>query len=173
MKRDYDAAERERRGGNEGAARSRHLESGFEGTEQVVVNFPVKRSFRAHPAALSQVREFVRMQAGSDHLSESVTDDLVLAVSEACVNSVIHTNSARLEISWRRQDGQVEVLVQDEGVFDRKVPVPEFDGTAGRGIPIMLALVDEVTIREGTPARPGTQVRLRKALHGADRSAAV
>jgi len=139
----------------------------------VVVSFPVKRSFRAHPAALSQVREFVREQAGSDELGESITDDLVLAVSEACVNSVIHTNSAHIHISWRRQNGHVEVLVQDEGVFDRKVPVPELDGTAGLGIPIMLALVDEVTIREGTPARPGTQVRLRKGVPGSGRSAAV
>jgi len=47
-------------------------------------------------------------------------------------------------------------------VFDRKVPVPELDGTAGRGIPIMLAVVDEVTITEGTPARPGTVVRFVK-----------
>ena len=65
------------------------------------------------------------------------------------------------------------VMVQDEGVFDRKVPVPELDGTAGRGIPIMLALVDEVTIREGTPVRPGTQVRLRKAVRNEERIAAV
>ena len=147
--------------------------TGVEGTEHVIVSFPVKRSFRAHPAALSQVREFVRELAGADELGESITDDLVLAVSEACVNSVIHTNSSHIHISWRRNDGHVEILVQDEGVFDRKVPVPELDGTAGRGIPIMLALVDEVTIREGTPARPGTQVRLRKGLRGTDQSAAV
>ena len=137
------------------------------------MNLPIRRSFRAHPAALSQVRDFVRTQATSDGLNETTTDDLVLAVSEACVNSVIHTNSSHINISWRRHGGDVEVLVQDEGVFDRKVPVPELDGTAGRGIPIMLALVDEVSIREGTPARPGTQVRLRKVVHGGDQSAAV
>src|SRR5437773_11681703 len=118
---------------------------------------PVHRSFRAHPSALSQVREFVRTLAATDHLEEAVIDDLVLAVSEACVNSVIHTNSSHIRVSWRRHDGQVEVLVHDEGIFDRKVPVPEVDGTAGRGIPVMLALVDEGTIREGAPARPGTQ----------------
>jgi anti-sigma regulatory factor (Ser/Thr protein kinase) len=144
-----------------------------QGDEPVVVSFPVTKSFRAHPSALSQVREFVRQQAASDRLEGAVTDDLVLAVSEACVNAVIHTNSAHIDISWRRQDGHVEILVIDQGVFDRKVPVPEIDGTAGRGIPIMLALVDEVTIREGTPSRPGTQVRLRKVLRETDRSAAV
>jgi anti-sigma regulatory factor (Ser/Thr protein kinase) len=132
----------------------------------VVTRLPVNRSFRAHPSALSQIREFVREQASADGLAEDVTDDLVLAISEACVNAVIHTSSARVQVNWRvnlRED-HAEISVQDEGVFERKVPVPELDGTAGRGIPIMLALVDEVTILEGTPARPGTVVRFRKRL---------
>ena len=85
-------------------------------------------------------------------------------MSEACVNAVIHTSSARIHVSWRMQDSAIEVLVADEGVFDRKVPMPELDGTAGRGIPIMLALVDEVTFREGTPNNPGTRVRFLKYL---------
>jgi anti-sigma regulatory factor (Ser/Thr protein kinase) len=130
----------------------------------VVTKFPVNRSFRAHPSALSQVREFVRDLCSADELEQEVCDDLVLAVSEACVNAVIHTGSARFEISWRSLDSCIEVLVKDEGVFDSKVPVPEIDGTAGRGIPIMLALVDEVTIREGTPSDPGTVVRFVKHL---------
>ena len=130
----------------------------------VVTKFPVNRSFRAHPSALSQVREFVRDQCSADRLQQETCDDLVLAISEACVNAVIHTGSARFEISWRNQDSRVEVLVKDEGIFDSKVPVPEIDGTAGRGIPIMLALVDEVTIREGTPSTPGTVVRFVKHL---------
>jgi anti-sigma regulatory factor (Ser/Thr protein kinase) len=85
-------------------------------------------------------------------------------VSEAAVNAVIHTNSAHMSISWRTQGSNVEIQVQDEGVFDRRIPVPELDGSAGRGIPIMLALVDEVTIREGTIAKPGTVVRFVKHL---------
>ena len=140
----------------------------------VVTSFPVNRTFRAHPSALSQVREFVREQSTADGLTPDVGDDLLLAVSEACVNAVIHTNSSRLRISWRKQIGSVEIEVQDEGVFDRKVLVPELDGTAGRGIPIMLALVDEMTIKEGTPGRPGTVVRFLKNVDlKGDREAAV
>jgi anti-sigma regulatory factor (Ser/Thr protein kinase) len=140
----------------------------------VVTRFPVNRTFRAHPSALSQVREFVREQSAADGLAAGDSDDLLLAVSEACVNAVIHTNSSRLRVSWRKLNGSVEIEVQDEGVFDRKVLVPELDGTAGRGIPIMLALVDEMTVTEGTPGRPGTVVRFRKnvAVKG-DREAAV
>lgn len=130
----------------------------------VVTKFPVNRSFRAHPSALSQVREFVREQARDEGLAAGISDDLLLAISEACVNSVIHTNSSRMQISWRRHESRIEILVEDEGVFERRIPVPELDGIAGRGIPIMLALVDEVTIREGTPAQPGTVVRFVKEL---------
>jgi anti-sigma regulatory factor (Ser/Thr protein kinase) len=145
----------------EGTLRGEPVE---EGRRVVVTKFPVNRTFRAHPSALSQVREFVREQSALDGLEASVSDDLLLAVSEACVNAVIHTNSSHLDVSWRGMDSHIEILVHDEGVFDRKIPIPELDGTAGRGIPIMLALVDEVTIREGTPAKPGTLVRFVKHL---------
>jgi anti-sigma regulatory factor (Ser/Thr protein kinase) len=129
-----------------------------------VTALPVTRAFRAHPSALSQVRGFVRDQATADGLDGETVDDLVLAISEACVNAVIHTSSARVQLSWQKREGHVEIAVRDEGVFERKVPIPEFDGTAGRGIPIMLALVDEVTIREGTLSHPGTVVRFVKHL---------
>ena len=134
-----------------------------------ISKLPVRQAFRAHPSALYQVRQFVREQATASSLPDGLIDDLVLAVSEACVNAVMHTNSAELRLSWRAHNGSVEVQIQDEGIFDRKVPLPEFDGTAGRGIPLMLALVDEMTIREGTPARPGTTVRLLK--HTSDTTA--
>jgi serine/threonine-protein kinase RsbW len=130
----------------------------------VVTRFPVNRTFRAHPSALSQVRDFLREQSAALGLTADMSDDLLLAVSEACVNAVIHTNSSRIQISWRVQPDRVEVQVTDEGVFDRKVPLPEVDGTAGRGIPIMLALVDEVTIKHGTPSDPGTVVRFVKNI---------
>src|SRR5207244_446760 len=140
--------------------------TGIEGEAGLVVvtKFPVNRSFRAHPSALSQVREFVRDQSSADGLDQETCDDLVLAISEACVNAVIHTGSARFEVSWRNQDSCVAVLVPDGGVVDSRVQVPEIDGRAGRGIPIMLALVDEVTIREGTASTPGTVVRFLKHL---------
>ncbi len=51
---------------------------------------------------------------------------------------------------------------QDECVFQRRRPMPEIEGPSGRGILLMMAVMDEVTIREGNPREPGTQVRLRK-----------
>jgi anti-sigma regulatory factor (Ser/Thr protein kinase) len=123
---------------------------------------PLWRSFRAHPSSLYQVRQFVRAQSEAARLSEEVTDDLLLAVSEACVNAVLHSSSRTVKVSWRHADGCAEVVVQDEGVFNRRLPMPELDGPSGRGILLMMAVMDEVTIHEGSSRSPGTQVRLRK-----------
>lgn len=126
---------------------------------------PLVRSFRAHPAALRDIREFVRTFASEQRLIGDTVEDLVLAVSEACTNAIVHTNSPSVEVTCRFSPHAVEVQVHDGGVFRRRVPVPELD-VHGRGIPLMMALMDEVTIREGNPGRPGTLVRLMKLTEG-------
>jgi anti-sigma regulatory factor (Ser/Thr protein kinase) len=50
--------------------------------------------------------------------------------------------------------------VTDDGVFRRNPSHQPGDG--GRGVSLMKALVDEVSIREGTAQHPGTEVRLVK-----------
>ena len=52
--------------------------------------------------------------------------------------------------------------MRDRGTFVRRVPIPEFDRTSGHGIPLMMALMDEVGVKEGTTRAPGTTVRLVK-----------
>jgi anti-sigma regulatory factor (Ser/Thr protein kinase) len=123
---------------------------------------PLVRSFRAHPSSLYQVRQFIRQQAEAAQLSGEVTDDVLLAVSEACVNAVLHSSSRTVKVAWRHSGGCVEVVVKDEGVFHRRLPMPEIDGPSGRGILLMMAVMDEVTIQEGSARTPGTRVRLRK-----------
>ena len=119
------------------------------------------RSFRAHPSALFEIRQFIRERAAAMGLSGRTTDDIVLAVSEASANSVLHTNSGEIEVTWTQAGECIEILIRDHGVFRRRVPMPELDGH-GRGIPLMMAIMDEVAIQEGTPRRPGTTVRLMK-----------
>jgi serine/threonine-protein kinase RsbW len=127
---------------------------------------PVVRSFRAHPSSLYQVRQFIRTQAAAAALSQPMTDDVLLASSEACVNAVLHSSSRSVRVTWRSSEGCVEVQVSDEGVFQRRVPLPEFDQSGGRGILLMTAVMDEISIKEGTPRAPGTVVRLVKCEHG-------
>jgi len=123
---------------------------------------PVIRSFRAHPSALYEIRQFVRGLAEAVPLPDRTRDDLLVAVTEACANSILHTASPDVRVSWRASAECVEIEVRDDGVFKRRVPMPEVRGGGGHGIPLMMALVDELSIREGTIAHPGTLVRLVK-----------
>jgi anti-sigma regulatory factor (Ser/Thr protein kinase) len=120
------------------------------------------RSFPAHPSRLSEIRTFVRKQSIQAGLSSDAADDLALAVSEACANSIVHAGGPTITVDWRSEGERVEVEIRDEGVFRKRVPMPEVDGQGGHGIPLMMALMDEVVVQEGTEQAPGTLVRLVK-----------
>ncbi len=125
-------------------------------------SLPVIQTFRAHPSALYEIRRFVRERAGQSLLPPRMAEDLTLAVSEACANSIIHTTSPDVRVTWITADDCVQIEVRDRGIFKRQVRMPEIDGRGSHGIALMMALVDELSIREGTAARPGTAVRLVK-----------
>jgi anti-sigma regulatory factor (Ser/Thr protein kinase) len=122
----------------------------------------VDRSFPALPSALYEVRKFIRDEAEGGRLSPSTTNDIILAVSEACANSVLHSGSTEMRVVWTQDADCVEVSVEDEGTFLKRVPIPELDRGHGHGIPLMMALMDEVSVHEGTERNPGTVVRLVK-----------
>jgi anti-sigma regulatory factor (Ser/Thr protein kinase) len=121
------------------------------------------RVFPAQPGALAGLRGFLRERCAEAGLSGSVADDVILAASEACSNAVMHSGGRSFQIAWRHRGDRLEVRVRDQGRFSRSVATdPERHG--GNGIPLMTALMDEVTVRRGTARRPGTDVRLVKAL---------
>ena len=76
----------------------------------------------------------------------------------------MHTNTDDIEVRLRADGPDVEIEVRDRGVFKRRVPMPFAEG--GRGIFVMMALMDEVGIREGNSRQPGTVVTLRKRSVG-------
>ncbi|MBA3552075.1 MAG: ATP-binding protein [Actinobacteria bacterium] len=127
---------------------------------------PETRSFPADPTALTDVRRFVRSHAEKVLLPPEAAEDLALAVSEACANAVRHTPSRQFTVGFRRVDDSAEVTIEDQGVFRRPTVRPGVARTSGRGIPLMLALVDEVSITEGSQDRRGTLVRLLKRKAG-------
>jgi anti-sigma regulatory factor (Ser/Thr protein kinase) len=127
-------------------------------------SLPVIQTFRAHPSALYEVRKFVRERGGDSLVPAQMVEDLILAVSEACANSIIHTTSRDVRVAWVVTGECIAIEVRDDGIFKRRVRVPEIDGRGSHGIPLMMALVDELSIREGTPTNPGTLVRLVKCL---------
>jgi anti-sigma regulatory factor (Ser/Thr protein kinase) len=126
------------------------------------------RLFPTHPAIFPKIRTFLRQQATEAGLRQETTDDLILAVCEACANSLRHTYSPHIKLVWRLRATAVEVLVEDEGIFrSRAMVLDGEDGGpgVGVGIPLMVALTDEFAIRQGSEEFPGTQVRLVKHLH--------
>jgi anti-sigma regulatory factor (Ser/Thr protein kinase) len=117
-----------------------------------------KATFPAELSALAAMRELIRRFAVQDSVDAAIGDDLVLAVSEACTNAILHSGSGTVHITWRARGDCVRISVRDEGVFRRAVSTSE--ATGGRGILIMMAMMDEVAIREGTIKHPGTTVSL-------------
>ena len=92
------------------------------------------------------------------------TDDLLLAVTEATTNAILYgcPMGGDIELRWKSDGDCTEVEIEDNGVFRKRIPMPELDESRGRGIPLMLALMNEVHIQQGTRRHPGTVVRLVK-----------
>lgn len=120
------------------------------------------RTFPARKESLADIRGFIRTLAEGAGLSDQSTEDLVLAVSEACANVVLHSGSRSMEVEWHSGAERVQVEIRDQGIFRSRVRVSSVEGPGGFGIPLMAALTEEVEIREGTRRRPGTRVRLVK-----------
>lgn len=121
-----------------------------------------RRAFAAEPGQLTDIRSFVRTEARRAGLAATDVDDMVLAVSEASANAIVHGGGRRLFVESRVRSGCYEVAVADDGIFRRRVRMPEVEGAGGHGIPLMLSVTDELSIVKGTPGRPGTMVRLVK-----------
>ena len=123
------------------------------------------RTFPASMNALREVRSFVLQRAAEASLPKHVAHDLTIAASEASANAALYSDSPEIEVLLKVTAGRAEVRVADSGVFRCSLVMNE-DGSPvrGRGLAVMMAVMDEVTIRRGTPEEPGTLVRLVKHL---------
>jgi anti-sigma regulatory factor (Ser/Thr protein kinase) len=122
----------------------------------------MRRSFPAEPTSLREVRRFIRERAEEAALYRHHVEDLVQAVSEVCANAVQHAEGERITVSWNAgPHDPIEVEVRDEGVFGSR-GMGHYDEARGFGIPLVAALVDEMSIVRGTPSQPGTTVRVLK-----------
>jgi anti-sigma regulatory factor (Ser/Thr protein kinase) len=96
-------------------------------------------------------------------LSHEERFDLKLAATEALSNAVKQAEGGHaVEVVLEGRDGVIEVQVADRSRFVQ----PSWDrafSEGGRGIPLMLALVDEL---EFAQTGDGTRVRMRKRISG-------
>jgi serine/threonine-protein kinase RsbW len=97
-------------------------------------------------------------------LDPPAADDLLLAVSEACTNAVLHSHSEHFDLVLNVHSDRIEIEVSDQGVFTYRPPDPDPVAVGGHGIRLMTLLTDQVLIRRGTERRPGTTVALVKLL---------
>ena len=77
----------------------------------------LERSFPARASALAEIRRFLRDRVTEAAVPAEVAEDVTLAVSEACNNSVLHTPSDHLEVRVSVLPNRVEVQVEVQGTF--------------------------------------------------------
>lgn len=123
---------------------------------------PEQRAFPTHPAALAEIRRWVRERAAEAGVSVKTTEELALAVNEAAANALVHSGSPDILVSWTAGEREVVLEIRDRGIFKRRVRLPQIEGPGGYGIHLMMSLMDQVEISEGTARYPGTAVRLVK-----------
>ena len=119
------------------------------------------RAFSAESDVLSEIRRFVGAEVDRLTFSPFVYE-LQLAVTEACANSIVHTETDEIRVSITPVGSCLEIRVEDDGIYRRRIPAPEADGQGHRGLHLMAAMVDEFSLQRGTERRPGTVVRLVK-----------
>jgi serine/threonine-protein kinase RsbW len=128
---------------------------------------PLRLQLPADPVAPSVARHRVRRWLTALSWPAGQLDDIVLAVSEAVSNAVEHAYLDQppgvVEVHGGAETtpgGQrrVTVIVRDHG---RWRPAPIEDENRRRGIPLMRACVDTLTIGQPDDDRAGTWVVLR------------
>jgi anti-sigma regulatory factor (Ser/Thr protein kinase) len=129
-----------------------------------------QQSFPARGSSLGAVRGFVQRCAEDLRLPMADEQDVVLAASEAAANAIEHGVGPAVMVSCRPEGAWLAIEVESQGTFEAPPERDALDLTRGRGLHIILALVDEVTIRAGSQTHPTTLVRMRKHLdHGSAR----
>jgi anti-sigma regulatory factor (Ser/Thr protein kinase) len=109
---------------------------------------------------IAAVRQAIDHLAEEHGLSADARFELQLAVSEAVANALRHgsADAPHVDVVMGAHDGVIEVEVQDHGHFRPRVGV---ESESGRGLSLMVALLDEVEFRADDG---GTRVRMRKRL---------
>jgi PAS domain S-box-containing protein len=118
----------------------------------------------AEPRTLARVRRSLHRWLSVNGIPSSVSQEIVLASTEAVTNSIRHAygpGSGWVEIQARLDDGHVDVEVRDGGGWR-----PLRGGDGGRGLGMIHACMPEVTIERG---RSGTTVRMRRPVSREER----
>jgi serine/threonine-protein kinase RsbW len=119
---------------------------------------------KAETAELGQVRRFVEEMATEAALDGERVFDLKVAVSEACANAMEHSGceAVFLEVRAKIETDRLTFIVSDSGLFRPPCPPRESVANRGLGLPLMVALMDEVRFARAPGG--GTKVSLSVLL---------
>lgn len=124
-------------------------------------------SLPAVPASVRRARVSVAEAAAELGASERVVEDVRLCVSEAVANVVRHaygTRRGEVEVAVEREDGELNVVVHDDGRGLRSTRLRRSVG--GFGLEIIERLAGRSTITSTLGA--GTEVRMTFSLGSAE-----
>jgi serine/threonine-protein kinase RsbW len=119
---------------------------------------PMELILRNEPAATGRLRASLDEVADRYGLPADERFELKLAATEALTNALRSSGDAPVHIRIIPRPDEIEVEVAGRGVFALRGGV---DRDGGRGIPLMLALADEVHF---SSTAAGTRVRVRKRV---------
>jgi anti-sigma regulatory factor (Ser/Thr protein kinase) len=119
---------------------------------------PINLILHDEPAATRRLRASIDEVADDYALPGEARFELKLAATEALTNALRGSNGEPVHVRILPRPGEIEVEIADHGVFDAG---GRADREGGRGIPLMLALVDAV---EFSSTSSGTRVRVRKRI---------
>ncbi|MBE1493056.1 PAS domain S-box-containing protein [Amycolatopsis lexingtonensis] len=116
---------------------------------------PLTLDFEAHPDSLASTRTWLRAWLATTELETELAQDVLVAAGEACANAAEHAypgaTGGIAHLTARFTGSHLVVVVTDDGRW--KQPPPDNQVLRGRGMPMMEALADAVTVRhdsEGT-----------------------
>jgi serine phosphatase RsbU (regulator of sigma subunit)/anti-sigma regulatory factor (Ser/Thr protein kinase) len=117
----------------------------------------------SEPAMLAALREQLRDWLGGCNVTGNVRDEIVLACSEACANSIEHAQEPtrpEFEVVVETAGSSIVISVRDFGRWREPQDSPD----RGLGLRLIEELMDGVEI---TRAASGTEVRMRRKLEAA------
>lgn len=133
-------------------------------------------TFRSSPRLLCDVRAMIRSYLTNQGLDGDRIQEVVLAVDEACTNSIRHAyagqENKKLELSMNSGDGWIELELCDSGVpapYDRvkkksdTVIAAEVLTPGGLGMHLIYNVFDDVTFTPGEAEGNTILMRLRCA----------
>ncbi|WP_329575060.1 SpoIIE family protein phosphatase [Kitasatospora sp. NBC_01250] len=124
---------------------------------------PLDVSFPAESGQLAPVRKALRTWLDQCGLPTHTVQNVLVAAGEACANAIEHGHrhapGARIHLRAAATAADLRLTVADTGTW--KVPQPEANAHRGRGVALMNALMQQVTI---TPGIAGTVVDMHTRI---------